>query len=187
MNTKEVAEAIKLKYFENKPIIVAIDGFGGAGKSTLAKALKNELPLATIVEVDDFFLFGVKSDANKSNFDRVRLEEQVLKPLRQGKSASYQKSIDANNPLSDYFVIPNVDYVILEGVSSFHPDIANYIDYKIWLDIPAEDAKNRMVRRDKALGQEHGDLWDHWTDSYQDYKDLHRPDASADLIVNYTR
>lgn len=81
MNTKEVAEAIKLKYFENKPIIVAIDGFGGAGKSTLAKALKNELPLATIVEVDDFFLLGVKSDANKSNFHSCKLEEQVLKPL----------------------------------------------------------------------------------------------------------
>lgn len=92
-----------------------------------------------------------------------------------------------NNPLSDYFVIPNVDYVILEGVSSFHPDIADYIDYKIWLDIPAEDAKNRMITRDRESGQEHGDLWDHWTDSYQDYKDLHRPDASADLIVNYTR
>jgi uridine kinase len=186
MNAKDICEKIRQQHFKNKPVIVAIDGFGGAGKSTLAKELKNELQSATIVEVDDFFLFGVKSDANKSNFDRARLEEQVLKPLKKGKPAAYQKSIDVNNPLSEYFDMPQVDYVILEGVSSFHPDIKDYIDYKIWLDIPAEDAKNRMIKRDRARGKEHGDLWNHWTDSYQEYKDLHRPDASADLVVNHT-
>lgn len=186
MNAKDICRKIRQQHFKSKPVIVAIDGFGGAGKSTLAKALKNELQSAAIIEVDDFFLFGVKSDANKSNFDRARLEEQVLKPLKQGKPAAYQKSIDVNNPLSDYFDVPQVDYVILEGVSSFHPDIKDYIDYKIWLDTPAEDAKNRMIKRDRAHGKEHGDLWNHWTESYQEYKDLHRPDASADLVVNHT-
>lgn len=185
MTSKEIARKVKQSEFKGKPVVIAIDGFGGAGKSTLAKDLENELGLATIVEVDDFFLFGVKSDANKSNFDRARLKEQVLRPLKQGKSASYQKSIDANNPLSKYYDVPQVDYVILEGVSSFHPDIAEFIDYKIWLDIPADAAKNRMIERDRALGDEHGDLWDHWTDSYQEYKDLHHPESAADLIVDY--
>jgi len=186
MNSKSITKKIRQFNFKNKPIIIAIDGFGGAGKSTLAKDLKNELLSATIVEVDDFFLFGVKSDANKSNFDRARLVEQVLKPLEQGEVASYQKSIDKNNPLSEHFDVPAVDYVIIEGVSSLHPDIAEYIDYRIWLDIPAEVAKIRMIKRDREQGQDHGELWDHWTDSYQDYKDLHSPEASADLIVNYT-
>jgi uridine kinase len=186
MTTKEIATKIRQKHFKNKPIIVAIDGFGGAGKSTLAKDLKNELQSATIVEVDDFFLFGMKSDANKSNFDRARLEKQVLKPLKQGKPASYQKSIDENNPLSEYFDVPQVDCIILEGVSSFHPDIAKYIDYRIWLNVPADEAKDRMIKRDKAHGDEHGDLWDHWTESYQDYKNLHQPDKLADLIVKHT-
>jgi len=187
MTTKEVAVKIKKKHFKNKPVIVAIDGFGGAGKSTLAKDLKNELQSATVVEVDDFFLFGMKSDANKSNFDRARLEEQVLKPLKQGKPASYQKSIDVNNPLSEYFDVPQVNYIILEGVSSFHPDISKYIDYRIWLDVSAGEAKDRMMKRDKKFGKEHGEqLWNHWTDSYQDYKDLHRPDTLADLTVKHT-
>lgn len=186
MNSKSIAKKIKQFYFKNKPVIIAIDGFGGAGKSTLAKDLKNELLSATIVEVDDFFLFGVKSDANKSNFDRVRLVAQVLKPLKQGRVASYQKLVDETNTLSKHFDVPAVDYVILEGVSSFHPDLAEYVDYKIWLDIPAEDAKNRMIKRDRQRGFEHGELWDHWTDSYQEYKDSHRPESSADLIVNYT-
>jgi len=187
MTTKEVAETIKQKHFSNKPIIIAIDGFGGAGKSTLAKDLKSQLQSAAIVEVDDFFLFGVKSDANKSNFDRRRLKEQVLEPLKQGESASYQKSIDESNPLSEYIDVPQVDYVILEGVSSFHPDIAKFIDYRIWLDIPADEAKRRMMNRDKNLGKDHGEqFWSHHTDSYQEYKDSHHPEASADLTVKYT-
>lgn len=187
MAAKEIAEKIKQKHFKSNPAIIAIDGFGGAGKSTLAKDLKNELQSATVVEVDDFYVFGMRSDANKSNFDRARLEEQVLKPLKQGKPASYQKSIDENNPLSDFFDVPQVDYIILEGVSSFHPDIVDYIDFKIWLDVPADVAKRRMADRDTSAGNEHGDeLWSHWTNTYQEYKDLHRPDLSADLTVNYT-
>jgi len=82
--------------------------------------------------------------------------------------------------------VPDVDYLILEGVSSFHPDIAQYIDYKIWLDIPGDVAKKRMMDRDKSLGQDHGDeQWSHWTDSYQAYKDLHHPESSADIVVKH--
>lgn len=187
MIVEEIAEKVKQQNFKNIPVIVAIDGFGGAGKSTLAKDLQNELQSATVVEVDDFYVFGMLSDANKSNFDRARLKEQVLEPLKQGKLASYQKSIDEDNPLSDFFDVPQVTYIILEGVSSLHPDILDYIDFKIWLDVPADVAKRRMPERDTRAGKEHGDeLWSHWTNTYQEYKDLHRPDLLADLIVNYT-
>lgn len=184
MNTTDIAEKIRHIETQNKPLIIAIDGFGGAGKSTLAKELQTELESATIVAVDDFYLFGVKSDADKSNFDRARLTEQVLKPLRQGGQASYQKSVSIDIPLSEYFDVPQVDYVILEGVSSLHPDIAQYVDYKIWLDISADDAKKRMMNRDKAQGQDHGEeFWSHHTDSYQAYKDLHRPELTANIII----
>ena len=187
MNIEEIAERVGLASFKSNPVVVAIDGFGGAGKSTLARDLQNKLKSATVVEVDDFYVFGMKSDANKSYFDRARLVKQVLRPLKQGKQPSYQRSIDKDNPLSDYIDVPQVDYVILEGVSSFHPDIAEYIDFKIWLDIPANVARNRMKERDIKEGDDHGDqFWDHNTDSYQEYKDLHRPDDHADLIVDIT-
>lgn len=188
MTTEDVANKIKQMHLNKKPVIIAIDGFGGAGKSSLAKGLEKELQSATIVEVDDFYIFGKKSDADKSNFDRSRLVEQVLEPLKQGESASYQKSIDKNNPLSGYFDVPQVTYLILEGVSSLHPDIAKYVDYKIWIDTSADEAKKRMMNRDKSLGQDHGEqLWSHWTDSYQAYKDLHHPESLADLIVDWVQ
>jgi uridine kinase len=138
-----------------------------------------------IVEIDDFFLKDAKSNANKSNFDRARLKEQVLIPLRKGRSAAYQKLLWDTNTLSDFQKIPPSRYVIIDGVSSLHPDIAEYIDYKIWVDTPADVAKERMVKRDKDLGDEHGELWDHWTKSFQMYKDLHKPELRADLVVNH--
>jgi uridine kinase len=184
MSTKEVAEKIRQMRFTKKPIVIAIDGFGGAGKTTFAKALKAGLTPATVVEVDDFYLFGIKSDADKSNFDRYRLVAQILEPLKQGLTASYQKSIDKNNPLSEYFDVPKVDYLILEGVSSFHPDIEKYIDYKIWLEVSADEAKNRMMNRDKIKGNNHGEeFWNHHTDSYQAYKDRYQPESQADLTI----
>lgn len=184
MNARKIVLKITQMRFEKKPAVIAIDGFGGAGKSTLARDLQAELNSATIVEVDDFYIFGMKSDANKSNFDRKRLVAQVLEPLKQGKPAAYQKSIDINNPLSEYFDVPQVEYLILEGVSSFHPDIAEYVDFKIWLDVSADEAKKRMKNRDKSEGKDHGEeFWDHHTNSYQAYKDLHRPDLTVDIIV----
>ena len=187
MTTKEIANNIKKVQFTNKPVIIALDGFGGAGKSTLAKELKEALGSACVVEVDDFFMIGVESDADKSNFDRERLRQQVLIPLRSGRPAAYQRVLWPNDELSDFINVPDVDYIILEGVSSFHPDIAEYVDYKIWLDISGEEAKQRMIHRDRAQGEEHGELWDHWTDSYQMYKDLHQPEKQADLVVKYRR
>lgn len=184
MTVQEIVKRINKNRATTKPTIIAIDGFGGAGKSTFATMLKDYLGSAYIVEIDDFFLKDVISDAHKSNFDRARLKKQVLIPLREGRVASYQKLEWDFNKLSEFYDIPAVEYVIIEGVSSFHPDIEGYIDYKIWIDTPADTAKKRMIDRDRALGNEHGDLWEHWTKSFQEYKDLYKPETRADSIIS---
>ncbi len=183
MTLEDTVNSIKESSLEHRPIIIAIEGFGGAGKSTLAKNLEDELGDAYVVEIDDFFLKEAKSDADKSNFDRERLRQQVLLPLKNGQPAAYQKLEWDTNTLGAFISIPDVHYLIIEGVSTFHPDIAGYTDYKIWIDTPGEVAKDRMIKRDKALGDEHGELWDHWTESYQAYKDLYHPETIADFIV----
>lgn len=185
MNIDDVVNKIRQSQFTNKPVIIAIDGFGGAGKSTLAKLLREKLGDAIVVEIDDFFLKDVPSDANKSNFDRKRLIKQVLQPLRDGGEANYQKLIWDSGTLSDYVHVPVVEYLIVEGVSTIHPDMAKYIDCKIWLDIPADIALQRMVARDKANGDEHGELWSHWTESFQEYVNLYHPERLADIKINY--
>jgi len=183
MTVEAIADEIKNRRLTKKPITIAIEGFGGAGKSTLARNLRDKLEDAYIIEIDDFFLKNAESNANKSNFDRERLKKQVLLPLKNGKHATYQKLEWDTNTLSKFISVPDVKYLIIEGVSTFHPDIAGYMDYKIWVGTSKEVAKQRMVKRDTALGDDHGELWDHWTESYQAYKDLHHPETIADFIV----
>lgn len=182
MTVKDIATKIKNTECSHTPVIIAIEGFGGSGKSTLAANLQDSLNDAYVVHIDDFFLWEVTSDANKSNFDRKRLKEQVLVPLRNGLAAAYQKIDDTTHTLSEFIEVPKVKYLIIEGVSSFHPDIADYMDYKIWIAASGDEAEARGRKRDEELGNGNKDLWAHWTKTYQDYKDTHHPEVRADFI-----
>jgi uridine kinase len=73
-----------------RPIVVALDGRSGAGKSTIAAGLAAALP-ATVVRTDDFFAAEVSSagwDARRAAerardaLDWRRLRELALEPLR---------------------------------------------------------------------------------------------------------
>lgn len=184
MTITDIVQKIQTAKPTHKPVLIAIEGFGGSGKSTLAKNLETALSDAYVIHIDDFFLWDVQSDANKSNFDRKRLEKQVLLPLKNNQPAAYQKIDDTIRTLTAPVKVPDVAYVIIEGVSSFHPDIADYMDYKIWVGTPSEVAEARGRKRDKELGNGNEELWQHWTSTYQEYKDLHQPDKRADIIFN---
>jgi len=64
--------------------IVVIDGYGGSGKTTLAKALALGLRDATVVRTDDFSRPGV------SGWDWQRMKAQVLDPLSSDQPGRYQ-------------------------------------------------------------------------------------------------
>jgi uridine kinase len=184
MTIDDIANQIKKTHLEKRPIIIAVEGFGGAGKSTFAAKLRDELGDAYVIDIDDFFLKEKISDAIKSNFDRKRLEEQVLLPIKNGHPAAYQRLEYATNTLSEPIKVPGVKYLIIEGVSTFHPNIAGYMDYKIWIDTPKDVARARGEKRDKELGSDNGDLWEHWTKTYQDYKNLYHPEKVADFVFD---
>jgi adenylate kinase family enzyme len=65
---------------------LAIDGPGGAGKSTLARQLADGWPEAVIVEMDDFYLPTADRvpgfAAHAGNYDVERLVSEVLERRR---------------------------------------------------------------------------------------------------------
>ncbi|MEZ5940461.1 MAG: (d)CMP kinase [Planctomycetaceae bacterium] len=79
------------------PVIIAIDGRGGAGKSTLARQIASELG-GTILQGDDFY--AVMSDEQRFTlspqagyeqlFDWQQMRD-VLQRLRQEKPATFRK------------------------------------------------------------------------------------------------
>ena len=182
----EIVTELRRRRQDDSIFLVAIEGFGGSGKSTFAASLKDALGSAFVVNIDDFIVKEriIDSSWDKSAFDRQRLEAQVLIPASGKKQVRYQRLVWDTNKLSAPITVPNVDYLIVEGISSYHPDIAHYYDYKIWIDTPIEVAKERGRSRDG--NNENAQHWDLWAANDLAYQEHFHPDQVADSVVNGT-
>lgn len=164
--------------------MIAMEGLGGSGKSALARELALVLGNSYVVSIDDFIVKEKLAEPSwdEGGFDRIRLAEQVLKPLNHGVEASYQKLIWQEDRLSEPTRIPDVDYLIVEGISAYHPDIARYYDFKIWVDTPAEIASKRGHARDGS--NENAKYWELWKKNDLDYVKKYQPDQQADFTID---
>jgi uridine kinase len=182
MSIDEIVQTITSRHGPRLALI-AIEGYGGSGKTTFANQFRNALGSAFVVNIDDFIVKDriTKPSWDKGGFDRKRLEQQVLIPATTGQRVSYQALIWETNTLSEPKVVPSVDYLIVEGISSYHPDIALYYDYKIWVDTPIDVAKARGKARD--AGNENADKWDMWAENDLMYQHQYHPEQNADFVV----
>lgn len=76
------------------PVLVALDGRCGSGKTTLAAQLARQFPQSITVHTDDFYLSPASRVANWeqipcANMDLERLRAQVLTPARAGQAIPY--------------------------------------------------------------------------------------------------
>lgn len=169
---------------DSKPILIAIEGFGGSGKTTFAELLSQALGDAYVIAIDDFIVKEKVTEKSwdKGAFDRKRLEQQVLIPATNGEPISYEKLLWAENKLSKPKKLPTVDYLLVEGISAYHPDIAHYYDYKIWIDTPIEIAKKRGHARDGS--NENAVHWDLWAENDLRYQQKYHPEQAADFVFS---
>ena len=148
----------------DRPCVIAIDGPSGAGKSTLAAALTLCTP-ATVIESDDFYsphLAGLDerareemsdADAAACIIDWRRLRDEVLLPLSQRRAARYAPfDWDVYDGSSGPPKTVGVaDVVIVDGVYSARPELADLVDVRVLLEVPAEVRARRLAeRRDAA-------------------------------------
>jgi uridine kinase len=180
-NISSVIEQIGKIEKDRGSILIAIEWFGGSGKTTFSNKLQKALEDSIVVHIDDFI---IKENLNENSwdkgaFDRSRLERQVLIPIKNNLEAKYQKLIWDTNTLSEHITLPQVWYIIVEGISSYHPDIEMYYDYKVWIDTPINIAKERWRNRDGN----NNISWDMWAQNDLDYKTRYHPERRADIIV----
>jgi uridine kinase len=176
-----------IKKIKKQRVLIAIEGFGGAGKTTFADTLAKYLRDAYVVHMDDFIVKERIEEVSWDNgvFDRERLKNQVLEPLKHGREVRFQKLLWEAEMLSDAVEIPNVRYVIVEGISSYHPDIATYYDIKIWIHAPIEVAGARGQKRDQ--GNENKLKWGIWANNDRIYQEKYHPERQADFVVDNIR
>lgn len=161
------------------PPLIAIDGPSGAGKSTFARRLAGALDEAPIVEIDDFVSWGDLAGW------WPRLEDQVLGPLIEGRSATYQRRDWKHDPqgdrLGEWRIIPATSLVILDGVTSSRLDIVGRLTCAVWIDAPRPLRLQRGIERD---GDNMREEWLRWMQREDAFFNADRTRDRADLIVD---
>ena len=164
-----------------KVLLIAIDGAGGAGKTTAAEELALKLGDVQILHIDDFYkpkeerIEITEQTPVHSNFEFDRLKHQVFEPLDNLTIASYQTS-DGNSA-----VIQPSRYVVVEGLGTLGEELRNYFDYKIWID------SSEAVRRQRGIERDSVDWAGIWDNEYipQDARYIREqaPQRVADWIL----
>ena len=159
--------------------LVCVDGPAGSGKTTLARAVRDtaaELGSVDLVQVDDLLDgWGGLTGAGRT------LEDDVLGPLRQGRSGRYRRyDWHAARFVEEVPVAP-VDLLVVEGVGSWRTSYASWVTTLVWVEAPQDLRLARWVARDgEALRAQ----WEPWL---ADETALFRREGTrerADLVVD---
>ena len=157
--------------------IIAIDGCGGAGKTTLAWRLAANLG-AQLIHTDDFASWDNALDWHG------RMMAQVITPLRNNKPGRYQRYDWGTRALAEWHDVPLQPYVIIEGVSSARALFRPAYAFAIFVDTPQEERLKRGLARD---GADALPLWQKWQAAEDAYLRQETPQAHVDLMLNGTR
>ncbi|NHN33634.1 uridine kinase family protein [Paenibacillus agricola] len=140
------------------PLVVAIDGGSGAGKSMLAKAVA-QLVGATVIHCDDFFsatitdaVWDTYSPEQKCRqcIDWQRMRKEVLEPLLVGKVTQYHPfSFESKDGLApDWVRKEPAKVVILDGIYSTLPELSEMVHLTVLINVLPEVRRQRHNLRE---------------------------------------
>jgi uridine kinase len=152
--------------------IVAVDGPGGAGKSSLANQIARELD-APIIHTDDFASWENPVDW------WPELIARALEPLAAGKPACYRPTSWGGEERAPIRIEP-APFVVLEGVTASRQAFRRYLAYSIWVETPRDLRLERGLERD---GQQARARWEQWMEEEDRYIERERPAERADRIL----
>ena len=161
--------------------IVAIDGPGGAGKSTFARRLADAFGAAMIVHTDDF------ASADNPIEWWPRLLAQVLTSLAAHEPVCYQRYDWPTEHLAEWVEFDAArdggGIVIIEGVSASRRQWAELLTYVVWIHTPRATRLNRGVLRD---GPEWAEDWREWMAAENAHFSADATMDRVDLVIDGT-
>lgn len=158
--------------------VVAVDGGGGAGKTSFARHLASALGGCAIVHTDDFASWADPLDW------WPELIERVLEPISRGAPARFtptQWTLDARPESVE--IIP-AEFLVLEGVTTARQAFRPYLTCAIWIEASPDVRLRRGLDRD---GEAARPQWEAWMAGEDAYQEREHPDVAADLVVDGDR
>lgn len=140
------------------PIIV-IDGRAGAGKSTLALDLQNELfrsgeSMPRIIHMDDLY-----EGWNGLSLGAEYLQRVVLGPLLATGSSSWQEYNWGLEKRDRWREFSGGTPLIIEGCGSLNGYTSQVAHLRVWLDVSVEIRKQRWLERDGHIFDQYFGSW----------------------------
>ncbi|BCW56336.1 MULTISPECIES: aminodeoxychorismate synthase component I [unclassified Arthrobacter] len=139
------------------PVIIAIDGRSGAGKTTLAVELAARLRAHHKVSL--FHLEDIYPGWDGLAAGIERYVSTVLTPLSRGQAASWTSWDWANHYDGGARVTLPAEIVIVEGVGAAAEAARPMLGAVIWAESPDDVRRTRALERDGATYEPYWDLW----------------------------
>ena len=166
----------------SRPRIVAVDGRGGGGKTTLAGRLCRVMAPAAVVHTDD-----IAWAHSRFGWDDLMLNG-VLGTLHAGREVHYQPPAWQPNGRTGHIdVAAGASTVIVEGVGASRRQLANLVDVVVWVQSDVDQARRLGVGRDvveqrldPAVALQN---WREWEEEEIPFLVDDRPWERADFIV----
>lgn len=209
MKTELLAQLSKiiLEYKKDFPVLVGIDGVDASGKTTLAENLARlieEQSSRKVIRssIDSFhnqreirYKKGRSSPEGYYNdsFNYKALKECLLNSLYSGelkyKDAFFDYRIDKEVNVKEKTADKDA-ILIMEGIFLFRPEIIDYWDIKIFLDVDFSEVIKRVTQREKdqeSLGSKE-EIMDQYEKRYIPGQNLYfkeaNPKEKADIVIN---
>jgi uridine kinase len=197
----EVASRIPLL---ERPVLVAVDGVDGSGKTTFADELvevaaaSGRFTEVVRASVDGFHhprehrhALGRTGETFWSrSFDYPALLRELVTPWRTGPGSSYRiavHDVDAEQPLDlPAAVVPERGLLLVDGIFTQRDELREQWDLAVFLDVPFEVSVSRMARRDGTVDDPAHPSQARYVDGQRIYLAACDPRSRADVVVDNT-
>ncbi len=137
-----------------QPVILALDGRCGSGKTTLAQLAERVLGYQ-VFHMDDYYLPPAQRAPDweqrpAGNMDLERFRTQVLEPARAGQPVRYRAYRCQLGAYDTETVLPPAKQILVEGSYCLHPSLREYYDETLFLTCTPAEQQARLQAREGA-------------------------------------
>ncbi len=157
--------------------IVLIDGRSGAGKTTVARQLRERSPRTmSLIGLDELYpgWDGLAAGAEMAR-------ELILEPIRAGRPGRWRRWDWTRHRPGEEVITPAGVPLILEGAGVLTPAAAALTPVRVWLESPEEHRRDRALARDGETYRPH---WRRWAEQEDEHVRANRPRDLATILVD---